>query len=64
MVEEKQYGVFKISDYKVKIVPNPEVQIKNLTKLTVDCSNDFEYRSPVLRSICNNILKGRLKDVF
>ena len=60
MAEEKQYGVFKISDYKVKIVPNPETQIKNLTKLTVDCPNDFEYRSLVLRSIRNNILKGRL----
>ena len=60
MEEEKQYGVFKVSDYDVKIVPNPETQIKNLAKLTVDCSNNFEYRSPVLKSICGNILKGRL----
>ena len=60
MEEEKQYGVFKISDYDVKIVPNPEAQIKNLAKLTVDSSNNFEYRSPVLKSICSNILKGRL----
>ena len=58
--DKQQYGVIRLSDHQLRLVPSAEAQIRNLEKLSTVYEDKLEYRNSILKSIVNNSIKGRL----
>ena len=60
-MDKNSYGVVKLNEYKVKLFPNEKSQIRNIEKMIVVYDGSKNSRSNILKSVYNNIAKGRFK---